>query len=293
MRITVCLKFIDLRPEADAAGAVVLDERFAGVSAADQAALEWALVLAEALGADASAVQAVTYGPAAADRVLRDALACGAGRAIRIDGDTDVPSPTVARAIADVLDRDRVDLGAASGVDLVVCGDHSVDRGSGSVPGFLAAQLGVAAALGVLHLDVDEGTLLALRRLDGGRRERLRVTLPAVVSVEGGTARLRRASLTATMRATSASIEVVTPAERVDEHALDRQGTRRPYRPRPRALAAPSDPLALKRIMALTGAGSSASGSSASTAPMSLAPARAAEHILAAIADWGYELPTA
>jgi electron transfer flavoprotein beta subunit len=283
MRITVCLKFVDRRPEADEDGAVVLDDRFAGVSAADQAALEWALVLADALDAGHSAVQAVTYGPSAADRVLRDALACGAGRAIRIAGTTDVPSSAVAGAIADVLDREQS--------QLVVCGDHSVDRGSGSMPAFLAARRAMAAALGLLHLEVEGGTLLAVRRLDGGRREQLRVTLPAVVSVEGGTVRLRRASLSAALQATSAAIEVVTPVGRVDPRAGDISGTLRPYRPRSRALAAPSDGTALQRIVALTGAGS-ATSSSSSSAPLSLAPARAAERILATIADWGYELPT-
>lgn len=279
MRIAVCLKFVDRRPEADATGAVVLDERFAGVSPADQAALEWALTLAHDLDVPADDVAAITYGPSAADRVMRDALACGAGRALRIDGGTESTSACIAEAIAEALALDRV--------GLVVCGDYSADRGSGSVPAFIAAHLGVAAALGLLHLAVHDEDLVALRRLDGGRRERLRVSLPAVVSVEGGTARLRRASLSATIRAASAQIDVVTPSSKAELHS---RGTTHPYRPRSRALAAPEHEDALSRIIELTGAGSAAAVATSST-PIVLEPGAAADRILAALAYWGYDLP--
>ncbi len=78
--IAVCLKWVDLRPEADATGTVHTDDRFAGVSQADRAALEWALRHGEATG---SPVMVVTLGPPAAEQALREALACGAVRAVR------------------------------------------------------------------------------------------------------------------------------------------------------------------------------------------------------------------
>src|SRR4029079_5747023 len=80
--VAVCLKWVDRRVDADALlRAVVPDERFAGVSAADQAALEWAVRYRDDVGAPVR-VLAVTVGPTAADTVLRDALAAGADRAI-------------------------------------------------------------------------------------------------------------------------------------------------------------------------------------------------------------------
>ena len=48
-----------------------------------------------------------------------------------------------------------------------------------------------------------------MRRLDGGRREVLAVPPPAVLSVEGAVARLRRASLPAELESRRAVIEVV------------------------------------------------------------------------------------
>jgi electron transfer flavoprotein beta subunit len=127
----VCVKWTAQEIDADAA-----DVRFAGVSEADQAALETALVLGEHLS---QPVTAVTVGPAAAERALRDAIACGATSAVRVDATDELESVDVARELA-----------AVTAGSIVVCGDYSTDRGSGSVPAFLAHHLGVPQALGVV-----------------------------------------------------------------------------------------------------------------------------------------------
>ena len=80
-----------------------------------------------------------------------------------------------------------------------------MDRGTGSVPAFLAHELGNAQALGLVEVDtghaVDRAVDCAcVRRLDGGRREVLDVAAPAVLSVEGSVRRLRRAPLAAARR---------------------------------------------------------------------------------------------
>jgi electron transfer flavoprotein beta subunit len=172
-----------LRPEVDPLDAHVrTDPRTAGCSAADAAALEWALRAGERWN---QPVLAVTAGPPEADRVLREAVAAGATRAVRIDLPTSAPSAVVATAIAAVL--------GAARITSVWCGDHSLDRGSGSVPAFLAAELGAAQALGLVDVELDAraGRVDAWRRLDRGRREHVRLDGPGVVSVEGSTARLR------------------------------------------------------------------------------------------------------
>ena len=161
----------------------------------------------------------------------------------------------------------------------MLCGDASADRGSGAVPAFVAAQLGAAQALGLVVLTVGAGDLRATRRLDGGRREILDVAPPAVLSVEGGVARLRRATLTAELAARTAPVEEVTgprgPTETAD--------VARPYRPRARALAAPSGG-ALDRVRRLTDAGRRRTAHEVVT----LDPPDAAKRILAALRDWGY-----
>jgi electron transfer flavoprotein beta subunit len=263
--VVVCLKWVAHPGEPN-------DERFAGLSPADQSALEFALQQGAALGVG---VVAVTVGPAGADKVLRDALACGATRAVRVDSARSMPSSDVAAAIAAVL-ADLVPDAA-----WVWCGDYSLDRGTGSVPAFLAARLRAAQALGIISVvPAAHGVIEATRRLDGGRRELLSVSAPAVVSVEGGTALLRRAGLSALRAALSATIEVVSCAACGHDDAVVH-----PYRPRARALAAPSGDAALDRLRALTDAGAAVSVRGEQVA---LGPAEAAARILAALRDWGY-----
>lgn len=246
------------------------DERWSGVSDADCAALETALALASGSG---EAVTVVAVGAPGAEVGLREALAVGATRAVRVDAPAELESAAVARALASVLD----------GAAWIVCGDASADRGSGAVPAFLAAELGAAQALGLVAVTVNGDGIRATRRLDGGRREVLAVTAPAVLSVEGAAARLRRASLPAELAARRATIEVVPGPSGPVEHpdAVQR------YRPRARMLAAPEG-AALSRVLQLT----DAAGSTSTTHELvTLAPPDAADRILAALAEWGYREP--
>lgn len=281
-RIAVCWKWVDLDGDA----------RRAGVSAADEAALETALTMAASLDdaaagsgiAEPTEVVMVALGPAAADTVLRDALAAGAHRSIRVDASVDLRSDRVAAALADVVRQVLHD------VDIVVCGDYSPDRGSGSVPAFLAAQLDAAQALGLIEVTVDgrvdasgAPVLRALRRLDGGRREQLTVTTPAVLSVEGSVASLRRATLPAELAAKRATVEVVPGPLHAEQHA----DSIRPFRPRPRVVPPPEGQSALERVRALTDVGATvAHGDN-----VVLDPPAAAARIVTALREWGYLTP--
>jgi electron transfer flavoprotein beta subunit len=243
-----------------------------GASDADLAALEWALRLAEAWEGE---VVAACAGPARADAMLREALAAGADRAVRCELPESSPSGAVAAALAHAFD----------GFDMIVCGDHSLDRGSGSVPALLAAELGAAQALGLVKLEPEEGSsILAERRLGGGRRERLRVRPPSVLSVEGATARLRRAPLGGVLRAGRLEVERLQAAWRARNGAPTR-GRLRPYRPRARALDPPDPELpARERILKLSGALAARSGREVVRAE----PPEAAEQLLDALRSWGY-----
>jgi electron transfer flavoprotein beta subunit len=273
--VVAFLKWVDARAEVDRlTGAVVTDPRTSGASDADLAALEWALRLGEARGED---VVAVNAGPSASERMLRDALAAGAARAVRVDLPPDAPSADVAAALADVARRQP-------SLSFVVCGAFSVDRGSGSVPGFVAAHLDAAQALGCVTLDIDATAVTAERRLDGGRRERVRAAGPAVLSVEGGSARLRRASLRAVVTAHDAVVDVVRP---VAPPARDAAVAvrRAPFRPRPRVLPPPARQLSPReRILALTGAMVERDPPQL----LVLDPDAAADRILDQLRAWGY-----
>jgi electron transfer flavoprotein beta subunit len=217
------------------------DAHTSGASAADRAALEHAFRIADAFGGHCLAV---TVGPAEADEMLREALAVGAREVVRVEG----PAATVTE---DGSETARLLLdGLPDRPDLVVCGDHSADRGMGSTPAFLAQRLGACQALGLIELTAADGALHAVRRLDGGRRERLTFGVPAVCSVEPADTVLRRAPLPATIAAQRAEI----PVAHVGSLRYLRAGTAKPYRPRPRALPAPRGSEPHERMLALTGA---------------------------------------
>jgi electron transfer flavoprotein beta subunit len=169
----------------------------------------------------------------------------------------------------------------------------------------------------------EPGVVSAQRRLDAGWRERLIVRAPMVLSVESGAARLRRASLPAVLAAREAQITVVAGsvsspgagrspatltasagslpgplAERsrvtltVSASSLLRPLagrsratlTVRPFRPRPRALPAPSGTTPRDRVLSVLGA-------NADRDPPRLVegtPAKAAAEIVDQLTRWGY-----
>jgi electron transfer flavoprotein beta subunit len=282
--IVVCLKWVALRPDVDpVSGEIVTDARWSGVSLADQAALELALVIAER---ENTSVTALTVGPIESEAILRDAMACGADESVRIDAPHGLASVQVAHHATKWI----ASIGAHT-VDLVLCGDWSVDRGSGSVPVFIAEQLGYDDACGLVRVETspdDRQRLVAERRLDGGRREELSISFPAVISVEGVAARLRRAPLAGILRAKTQPIlqvQPVTASGSTFSEAM-RSG---PYRPRTRILEGPDTSLSpLRRVEILTGA------LTERTPPrtLTLDPEAAADAILEQLAAWGYELPT-
>jgi electron transfer flavoprotein beta subunit len=239
-----------------------------GLSAADEAAIEMALRHGEAAR---SSVIAVTVGGVAADRGLRNALACGVKTAIRVDAPDDLDSASVALALTPVVAHTAA----------VWCGDYSVDRGTGSVPAFLAARLQRQQALGLVGVEFVD-PLRVTRRLDGGRREVLRITGPSVLSVEGSVARLRRAPLRAALTAQVADVlpYAGTPATIATASAI----TVRPYRPRARVLPAPVGASALDRLRVLTDV--SAAPQPGET--IEGTPAAAAQRIIELLRDWGY-----
>ena len=270
MKLLVAIKWSALRTEVDQLSGTsrVTPGRF-GPDPASLAALAWASRLAAEVGAE---ITAATVGPAEAENGLRPALALGAARAVRVEGPAGVASLDVATALAPL----------AAEADLVVLGARSVDRGSAAVAPALAATLGRPSACGLLSVVWRNGDLFCERRLPAGRREHVRVALPAVISVETCTIAPSRAALPAVLTAADAAVEVIAP-----EHPLVREsaGTVMPYRPRPRSVPrGPSGDAPHERIASLTGA--LEAGSQAQE--VRLPAAEAATEIVATLRRWGY-----
>lgn len=189
----------------------------------------------------------MTAGGPETEGPLREALALGAEvRRVPVTAsyveELAADERSLAQALVAALDGEKP--------DLVLCADRSADRGTGALPAFLAHELGVVQAPGLVSLQLCGKELIAERRLDFGRRERMRVPLPAVCSVEGAGTRLRRASLPASLKAAKTAVPV---ADVTVKPSIVRVVQARPSRPRPRHLPGPTGS-SRERLLALTGA---------------------------------------
>jgi electron transfer flavoprotein beta subunit len=146
----------------------------------DEYAVEAALRLTEngATGARDGEVVVVTLGPKDAAQTLRGALAMGADRAVLVEATDEALDATV---VAAALEK----LVAQEKPDLVLMGKQQVDGDSNQTGQTLAERLDWPMATFVAGLEVADGgkALVAAREVDGGVA-RMKVTLPAVVTVD-------------------------------------------------------------------------------------------------------------
>ena len=126
-------------------------------------------------------ITAVSIGPARVESYLKNALALGADKAVRIR-DEDLAGMTPYQKA--VLLSAAVSL---SGADLVLTGVKSLDTASGQVGPLIAGRLGFPCVVDVVRIEPDasqDGVSL-VKDLGRGEREKLRCPLPAVLAVKG------------------------------------------------------------------------------------------------------------
>jgi electron transfer flavoprotein beta subunit len=204
-------------------------------------------------------VTVIHLGPPEHDVFLRQALARGCDRAMRIWDDEAAEARTVGKALI---------LAAAAlavGFDLILTGDRGVMGAGGQVGVLAAAHLGVACVteVGTATLSTDSRELEATRELERGFREKVEARLPAVITVATGGVADGAVPPTVPARALLSALEEdiavwtladlgVAPGA---AHQADRPlecGPARPRRPRLHPLAPPDPTLpAFDRILAL------------------------------------------
>ena len=197
--IAAAIQWVDLRAEVDPiTGEAGRDPQGVGIPDADAAALEMALALAERWGSD---VLAVTAGPPAAEQALREALAAGATRTVRIDLPDDTPQ-------AEIADGHRRRSSSGRGGRLLRGGrTRSGQRGHAGVPRPPAGRgPGAWAWSRSNRVPSVRSPPSGGSTADGASACGL--VAPGVLSVEGAAARLRRASLAGEIAARSADIDV-------------------------------------------------------------------------------------
>ncbi len=167
---------------------------------ADLHALEAALQLADD-------VCALSMGPPQAESALRGALEIGAHRAVLLCDHLLAGSDTWATANALVAAIEWI-----GGVDLVLCGISALDGETGQVGPSVAQRLGWPQATACESLAIDGRSLIARRVVEGGY-ERLRLPLPAVVTVGETGFAPRYPTLPNRRRAAAATIERIGAAD--------------------------------------------------------------------------------
>jgi electron transfer flavoprotein beta subunit len=207
VKIGICMKQV---PASDTRLKIVdnkiaLEDAKWEISPYDEFALERALV-AKDEGA-AKEVVLVTVAGADADGRLREALARGADRGVRLDDPAFQGSDSlgIARVLAAGI--------KAEAFDLVLMGKQAIDDDEAQVPAMVAELLGWPQVTVVDKLEVKDGSFKAWRRASGGTREIVEGKLPAVISCEKGIVeKIRYSSLKGIMLAKSKKIAVQNAA---------------------------------------------------------------------------------
>lgn len=205
-RILVALKRVidhsvrvHLRPDG---GGVVTDGVKMSLNPFCEIALEEALRIREAGRADE--VVAVSLGTAEAEQQLRQALAMGADRAIRIDGGPTLEPLTVARGLLAVTGREQP--------FLVLLGKQAIDSDNNQTGQILAGLWGRPQATFASEIRLDESTVTVAREIDQGI-EVLELDLPAVVTADLRLNEPRYVKLPQLLKAKKLPIETLSLAD--------------------------------------------------------------------------------
>lgn len=204
MKIGVCMKQVpasDSRIKiGDPSSGIDTSEVKWEINPYDEYALEAALRLVDAKVA--KEVIVFTVGAKDSEARMREALARGAHRAVRVDDAALSGSDClgIARALSAAI--------AAEDVSLVFAGKQAIDGDNAQVPAMVAEMLGWAQATTVTQLELEGESLKVWRSTGGGDRAVLQMSLPAVLTCDKGLNEPRYASLKGIMMAKRKKIAV-------------------------------------------------------------------------------------
>jgi electron transfer flavoprotein beta subunit len=205
MKIIVSIKQVPVRDSqlrVDASGRWIQENDLSfEINEPDAYALEEALQLKEKHGGE---VIALCAGPARAASTIREALAKGADRAIHIE-DENIAS-------LDMLSLAKMLAKAASAEkpDIVLTGLQSDDLGYGQTGVVLAELLGMPHGTIIMQVEKSATGIRVKRELEDGWFQHVDMPLPAVLTIQSGSNKLRYATLMGIKKAKSKEIKKVT-----------------------------------------------------------------------------------
>jgi electron transfer flavoprotein beta subunit len=144
----------------------------------DNYALEEALQIRESKGE--GEVVVISLGPVRIQKVIREALAKGADRAIHIqmDSESEIDPLSTASHFVNVM--------KVEGFDLVFSGLQSDDIGMGQTGVLIGELMGMATASLAIKTEVGDGYIKVKRELEAGWFQWVKLSLPASISIQSG-----------------------------------------------------------------------------------------------------------
>ena len=206
MNILVCMKQVPdteakIQINPSASGIVTEGIKYV-MNPYDEFAVEEALRIKEKLG---GAVTIVCMGPSRATESIRTALAMGADKGVHLNDPAfeGADSYATAKALSVAIKKLQC--------DLILVGKQAVDLDNAQVYAALAEMLNVPHVSIVTKLEIaaDGKSAVAEREIEGGAKEVVQVTLPAVIAAQKGLNEPRYASLPGIMKAKKKPIDNV------------------------------------------------------------------------------------
>jgi electron transfer flavoprotein beta subunit len=207
MKIVVAIKQVPARDSllrVDSAGTWIQDSDLNfEINEPDAYALEEGLQLKEKHGGE---VVVLCAGPARAASTIREALAKGADRGLHIEEDVSSADPlALARLMANALQAEKP--------DLILTGLQSDDFGYGQTGVILAELMGLPSATIIMSVDVDGAAIKVKRELENGWFQHVEIPLPALLTMQSGSNKLRYATLMGIKKSKSKEIKRLSVAE--------------------------------------------------------------------------------
>jgi len=200
---------VKVRVKADGSGVDLANVKMS-INPFDEIAVEEAIRLKES--GKVEEIVAVSIGVKQAQDTLRTALAMGADRAILVvaseDVHNDIEPLAVAKILKCIIDEEQP--------DLVLAGKQAIDNDMNATGQMLAALTGWAQGTFASELDVEGDTATVTREVDGGL-QKIKIKLPAIVTVDLRLNEPRYASLPNIMKAKKKPLEMKT----ADDYGVD------------------------------------------------------------------------
>lgn len=209
MKILVCVKQVPEHMAAvtvNAAGnrAEIADSMKYRINRFDEYAVEAAVAIKETY--PGTAVDVVTVGPESVETVIRRAMGMGAdhGMIVSMDKNVELTPGRVSGIIAKAARRE--------GYDLIFTGIMSEDEMNAQTGQMIAARLGIPSASGIIEISGIEpgGGVRTVREREGGIRERIFISTPAVLTIQAGINRPRYPALSAILRANAKEVDIIS-----------------------------------------------------------------------------------